>query len=64
VTSINTADSVEEVKRVALDILKNSPEQASINQERIENVWNTLDQDYFLYFHPNHIAWHIQSLIF
>lgn len=66
VTTVDTAASIKEVRRVALKILKedaatnNTTEQ--FNQERIDGVWNTLDEDYFMYFQPKHIAWHIQSL--
>ena len=62
ITTINTEENVKEVKRLAMATLLEDKTSTNISQERIDNVWNTLDEDYFIHFQPKHIAWHIQSL--
>ena len=62
ITTINTEENVQEVKRLAMKALSEDKALITVSQERIDNVWNTLDEDYFIHFQPKHIAWHIQSL--
>ena len=63
VKRINTQEAIDEVRRVALKMLSENTDMISFSQERINNVWDTLDEDYFTHFQPKHIAWHIQSLV-
>lgn len=64
ITPVDTAESIKEVRREALQILleDSAKDKVPLNQERADSVWNTLDEDYFMHFQPKHIAWHIQSL--
>jgi len=62
VTSLNTTEKIQEVKRLATKILVEQSPKGGFDVKQAEDIWNTLDQDYFLHFRPNHIAWHIEAL--
>ena len=62
VTSLNTTGKIQEVKRLATKILEEQSPKDGFDVKQAEDIWNTLDQDYFLHFRPNHIAWHIEAL--
>ena len=63
---LNNTAHIQEIKRDALKILQEDSNtdkhSQKFDQETVDGVWNTLDEDYFLYFQPKHIAWHIESL--
>ena len=66
ISTVDTAESIKEVRREALKILMETSNRSKGNipfdQELVDSVWNTLDEDYFKHFQPKHMAWHIESI--
>lgn len=59
---INEAEHVKDDKLAALELITEQLGEKAVNQDHIQQFWNTLPNDYFIRNEPFYIAWHATSL--
>ena len=61
-TPHNQQERINDHKREALELIDSQLKDNSVNQERIEQFWSSLPNDYFIRNEPFYLAWHATSL--
>ena len=56
-------EHIEDDQQLAMELIVEQLGEKNINQEHIQQFWDTLDGDYFIRNEPYYIAWHATSLI-
>lgn len=59
---LNKEEHVADDKESAMQLIIEQVGEKNINQEHIQQFWNTLHSDYFIRNEPYYIAWHASSL--
>jgi len=60
---LNAEEHVADDQQAALSLIIEQLGQSKVNQESIQQFWNTLPHDYFIHNEPYYIAWHASSII-
>lgn len=60
--ALNEKEHVDDDKKTAMQLIIDQVGEKNIDQEHIQQFWNTLHNDYFIRNEPYYIAWHASSL--
>jgi [protein-PII] uridylyltransferase len=60
---INVEEHVADDKELAMELIVEQVGEKNVDQEHVQQFWDTLHNDYFIRNEPYYIAWHAGSLI-